>query len=61
MNLSGGHGGSILAEFGLSAASVAPFGPSVLARTDVGVGDTILVRGGEADILGHSARKLRRI
>ena len=61
MNPSSGSGESIRAEFGLSEASVAQFGPSVLARNDVGVDDTILVRGGEADILGHSARDLRRI
>ena len=53
MNLSGGSGESIRAEFGLSETVVAPFGPSVLARKDVGVGDTILGRGGEADILGQ--------
>ena len=56
MNPSSGSGESIRAEFGLSEASVAQAGPSVLARIDVGVDDTILVRGGEADILGHSAR-----
>lgn len=30
-----------------------PVWPIVLARNDVGVGDTILGRGGEADILGQ--------
>ena len=61
MNPSGGSGESKRTEFGLSEASVAQVGPSVLARIDVGMDDTILERGGEADILGHSARDLRRI
>ena len=33
------------AGFGVPAAVVAQFGPSVLAQNDVGVGDTNLVRG----------------
>ena len=61
MPLSGRAGGSIRAESGLSEAVAAPFGPSVQARNDVGVGDTILGRGVEADILGQPARNLRRI
>ena len=61
MNLSGGPGESMRPEFGLQEAVAAPFGPSDLARTDVGVGDTILERGGEAGILGHPARDLRHI
>lgn len=32
---------------------MALFGPSVSARIEVGVGDTILALGGEADILGQ--------
>lgn len=61
MNPSDGSGESMRPEFGLSEPVAAPFGPSVLARTDVGVDDTILERGAEADILGQSARDLRCI
>ena len=45
MNLSGGSGESMPAGFGVPAAVVAQFGPSVLARNDVGVGDTNLGHG----------------
>ena len=61
MNLFGESGESIRTGFGLSKASAVLFGPSVLARNDAGVGDTILERGAIADILGHSARDLRPI
>ena len=45
MNLSGGLGESMRAGLGMSAAVLAQFGPSVLARNDVGVGDANLGRG----------------
>ena len=54
-NLSGGSGESIRAEFGVSAAVAAQFGPSVFARNDVGVGDTNLGGRVEMDILGQSS------
>ena len=45
MELSGGLWESVRVGIGMSAAVVAQFGPSVLAETDVGVGDAILGRG----------------
>ena len=45
MNLSGGFGESMRTGFGVSAVVAAQFGPSVLARNDVGEGDTILGAG----------------
>ena len=61
MNLSSGSGEPMRAGFGVSEASAAQFGPSVLARNDVGVGDAILGGRAETGILGQPARDLRHI
>ena len=47
MNLSGGSGELIRAESGGWPASVAQYGPSILARNDVGVHDMTLWHGQE--------------
>ena len=48
------------ARFGLSAAVAAQFGPSVLARNDVGEWDTILGRGQKRTSWANAAMKTRR-
>ena len=55
-------GESIRAEFGVSAASLAQFGPSVLAGNDVGEGRRDFGALGETDTFGaNSAMKTRLI
>ena len=48
------------AGIGLSAASLAQFGPSVLARDDVGEGDATLERWEKGTFGAGSAMKTRR-
>ena len=45
MGLSGGAGGLMRTGFGVLATKAAQFGPSILARNDVGVRDMILGHG----------------